>query len=238
MDLLEKTLDVSEATPKEARRLAQSLAISEIFRSIQGESTHAGRPCVFVRLAGCPLRCRWCDSAYAFGPGERMSLEAILERVGELGGDGALVEVTGGEPLAQPECPALLKALCDAGHEVLLETGGALDIAPVDPRAIKIVDVKCPGSGMAARNRWDNLERLGPRDEVKFVIADRADYEWARQAVAEHGLGGPRTTALFSPAWGLMDPAALAGWILEDRLDVRLQLQLHKQLWPGVERGI
>jgi 7-carboxy-7-deazaguanine synthase len=212
-----------------------TLLVCEIYRSIQGESTYAGRPCSFVRLTGCPLRCRWCDSAFAFHGGERLTLETIVEQVAALG--CGLVEVTGGEPLAQPACPDLLRRLCDAGLEVLLETSGALDIGPVDPRVIKIVDLKCPDSGEAARNRWENLALLGPRDEIKCVIASRADYEWARRMVEEFDLARARPTH-FSPAWGVLDPAELARWMLEDSLRVRLHLQLHKRLWPGRDRGI
>jgi 7-carboxy-7-deazaguanine synthase len=212
-----------------------TLQISEIYRSIQGESTHAGRPCAFVRLTGCPLRCVWCDTAFAFAGGECIELPAILERVAALG--VRLVEVTGGEPLAQPACLKLLTALCDAGHEVLLETSGALDIAPVDPRVVKILDIKCPGSGESARNRWENLKHLGARDEIKLVIADRADYEWARRIVGEFALADARPTH-FSPVWGRLDPAELADWILEDGLSARPHLQLHKLLWPNRRREV
>ena len=212
-----------------------TLLISELFRSIQGESTYAGRPCAFVRLTGCPLRCTWCDTTYAFHGGQRMSLDAILAAVAEFG--LPLVEVTGGEPLAQPNCRHLLTALCDAGHEVLLETSGALDIAPVDPRVVKIVDVKCPGSGEAAANRWNNFESLGPRDELKFVLAGRADYEWARAVIRDRALEGTRPL-LVSTVFGALDPADLAAWVLEDQLGVRLQVQLHKILWPNRTMGI
>jgi 7-carboxy-7-deazaguanine synthase len=211
------------------------LRVNEIFHSIQGESTFAGRPCVFVRLTGCQMRCTWCDTEYAFYDGGWMTVEQVLERV--RGFDCPLVEVTGGEPLLQPAVHPLLAALCDAGLEVLLETGGGLDIAPVDPRVRRIVDVKCPGSGEAANNRWENLAELRPIDEVKFVIADRADYDWARRVIADRGLEG-RCPLHFSPVHGRIELDALAGWILADRLPVRLSLQLHKYVWSPDARGV
>jgi 7-carboxy-7-deazaguanine synthase len=210
--------------------------VNELYASIQGESTYSGRPCVFVRLTGCPLRCSWCDSAYAFQGGERMALEEILARVSELG--LRLVEVTGGEPLVQPGCLELLTRLCDTGYEVLLETGGALDVSGVDARVVKIVDVKCPGSGEAAANRWANMDLLGPRDELKFVLAGREDYDWACGVLEEYGLEGAVRPIHFSPVHGRLEPAELARWILEDRLTVRLHLQWHKRIWPGLDRGI
>ena len=213
---------------------ARRLRIHEIFHSIQGESTHAGRPCVFVRLTGCQMRCVWCDTEYAFHEGGWMTLAEILDRVRSFG--CPLVEVTGGEPLLQPNVHPLLAALCDAGYEVLLETGGGLDIAPVDRRVRRIVDVKCPGSGEAANNRWENLADLRPTDELKFVIADRADYDWAKRVIEERGLAG-RCPIHFSPVWETMPPADLAAWILADRLPVRLALQQHKILW-GSARGV
>lgn len=209
------------------------LRIHEIFFSLQGESTRVGLPTVFVRLTGCPLRCGYCDTAYAFQGGSNMSVKQILERVAAHG--TRYVTVTGGEPLAQKECLALLRALCDAGYDVSLETGGALDIGPVDPRVSVILDIKTPGSGEAAKNRWDNLPLLKPRDEVKFVLCDRADYDWAKQVLAEHGVAD-KCTVLFSPVYGRLNPTELAEWILQDRLPVRIQLQLHKLLWgetPG-----
>ncbi len=212
-----------------------TLLVSELYASIQGESSHAGRPCGFIRLTGCPLRCVWCDTEHAFHGGRRMTIADVLETVSGWG--LRLVEVTGGEPLAQPACLALLRALGDAGYETLLETSGAIDVAGVDPRVIKIVDVKCPGSGEAEANRWENLDRLGPRDEIKFVLADRTDYDWARRVIAERGLAG-RPGLLFSPVHGRLDPAALARWMIEDRLPARLQIQLHKVLWPGRDRGV
>jgi len=213
---------------------APALVVNEIFHSIQGEATHAGIPCVFVRLTACDLRCRWCDTEYAFHAGESLAIPAILERVAAFG--CPLVEVTGGEPLLQRHTPDLVRALLEAGHEVLVETGGHLDIAVLDPRARVILDVKCPGSGEAAANRWENLDRLAPKDAVKFVIADRGDYDWARDTVRRLSLERS-APVFFSPVYGELDPVRLAGWILEDRLPVRLQLQIHKLLWgdrPGV----
>lgn len=211
------------------------LLVSEIYASIQGESTFVGLPCAFVRLTGCPLRCVWCDTEYAFHGGTRIAVSEIVERVLAFG--LPLVEVTGGEPLAQPECLALLRSLCDAGLKVLLETSGAIEVSGVDPRVVKIVDVKCPGSGEERSNRWENLAALGPRDEVKFVLAGREDYDYARRVIAERRLAG-RVGVLFSPVHGAIDPAELARWIGEDRLPVRLQLQLHKILWPAATRGV
>jgi 7-carboxy-7-deazaguanine synthase len=221
------------ADPRLALPAADRLRVTEVFLSIQGESTFAGRPCVFVRLTGCQMRCRWCDTEYAFHGGEWRSRDEVLAAVAAYG--CPLVELTGGEPLLQPGAPALLTALCDRGHEVLLETGGGLDIAGVDPRVRRIVDVKCPGSGEAAANRWQNLELLRPTDEVKMVIADEADYRWARRVVEERRLA-ERCPVLFSPVAGELEPRQLAEWILRDRLPVRFQLQLHKLLW-GNEPG-
>ncbi|MGA9115170.1 MAG: radical SAM protein [Bacteroidota bacterium] len=212
-----------------------SCVVSEIFHSIQGESTHAGRPCVFVRLAFCNLRCTWCDTAYAFEGGETLAVEAILARVAAFG--CRLVEVTGGEPLAQESAPVLLRELCDAGYEVLLETGGSCDIGGVDPRVKRIVDFKCPGSGMDGRNLWANARTLGPGDEVKFVIAGREDFDWAAAKVREHALDR-RCPVLFSPVSGMLPPADLARWILEGGLPVRLQLQMHKHIWEPAMRGV
>lgn len=211
------------------------LRVNEIFHSIQGESTHAGRPCVFVRLTYCDLRCSYCDTEYAFFEGSERSLDDI---VAEVGGHGCrLVEVTGGEPLIQRETIALLERLLAAGHEVLLETSGAWPVEDVPEGVRVIMDLKTPGSGMVGRNRWENLRHLDAADEIKFVICDRADYEWARGVVGEHGLAD-RHAVLFSPEWGGLDPAALAGWILADRLAVRLQLQLHKHIWSPTARGV
>ena len=211
------------------------LKIYEIFYSLQGESTFAGRPCVLVRLTGCQMRCSWCDTEYAFHGGEWQTLPQVLEAVAGFG--CPLVEVTGGEPLLQPACLPLLTALCDAGYEVLLETGGGLDIAPVDARARRILDIKCPASGESGNNRWENLGHLRSTDEVKFVVANRADYEWARGVIAERALAGV-CPLHFSPVWESCPPAELAAWILADRLPVRLTLQQHKILWGKDTRGV
>jgi len=210
------------------------MRITEIFHSIQGESSHVGRPCVFVRLAGCNLRCRWCDSEYTFTGGERMSIDEVMARVESYG--CRLVEITGGEPLAQGEAFELIAKLCDDHFEVLIETSGSIDIEPVDRRAKIILDVKCPGSGEAAKNRWENLEVLRPHDEIKFVIADRADYDFARRIVAERNLD--RWTVLFSPVWGELEMKTLAEWMLADRVEARLQTQLHKHIWGAEARGV
>lgn len=211
------------------------LKVTEIFHSIQGESTHAGRPCVFVRLTGCPLRCTWCDTAYAFYGGRDFTENDVIEQVRAFG--CPLVEVTGGEPLSQPEACSLLARLCDEGFEVLLETSGAIDTAGVDRRVRVVLDVKCPGSGMAERMHWPNLERLAPQDEVKFVIKDRGDYEWARDLIRRRDLTA-RCTVLVSPVFGETDPRQLAEWVLADRLPVRFQLQLHKHVWAPDMRGV
>jgi 7-carboxy-7-deazaguanine synthase len=212
------------------------LTINEIFHSIQGESTHTGRPCVFVRLTACDLRCSWCDTPYAFTEGRKMSLEEVVEKVETY--ECGLVEITGGEPLLQREVYPLMDRLLGSGKTVMVETGGHLSIEQVPAPVIKIVDVKCPGSGEAHRNDWANLDRLAPHDEVKFVIKDRADYEYARGVVAKHGLSGRVAAVLFSPVHGVMDSRELAAWILEDRLDVRLQLQAHKFIWGADVRGV
>lgn len=209
------------------------LKITEIFLSVQGESSSVGWPTVFVRLTGCPLRCHYCDTAYAFHGGQWMSLDDIVAEVSRLGAHH--VCVTGGEPLAQKNCLPLLTRLCDAGHRVSLETSGAIDIGGVDPRVVRVVDIKTPASGEVARNLWANLDALLPHDEIKFVLCDRADYDWARERLAEHGLA-QRCAVLFSPSQGQIDAGQLAEWILADRLPVRFQLQLHKVLWgnaPG-----
>lgn len=212
----------------------QRLRVNEIFYSLQGESTRAGLPCVLIRLTGCHLRCRWCDTAYAFYEGEWLSRAEVLARVAAFG--CPLVELTGGEPLLQPGALPLLVDLCDAGYEVLLETSGALDISTVDPRVRRIVDVKCPGSGEAERNHWPNLDVLRRNDEIKLVVADEADYRWARDLVLARELQR-RCPVHFSPVAGGLAPAQLAEWILRDHLPVRLQLQLHKLLW-GAARGV
>jgi 7-carboxy-7-deazaguanine synthase len=221
-------------TAPAAPAVAPRLLVNEIFYSLQGESTLAGRPCVLVRLTGCQMRCSWCDTEYAFYEGEWKTLDEVLADVEAFG--CPLVELTGGEPLLQPGTLPLLAALADRGYEVLLETGGGLDIAGVDPRVRRILDLKCPGSGEAPANRWQNLDLLTPRDEVKFVIADQRDYLWARDVVQERRLAAV-CPVHFSPVWGACDPAELAAWILRDRLPVRLQLQLHKLLWPQRSRG-
>jgi 7-carboxy-7-deazaguanine synthase len=209
------------------------LRIHEIFHSLQGEASRIGLPTVFVRLTGCPLRCGYCDTAYAFQGGHNMTQAQILEQVAGYG--TRHVTVTGGEPLAQKECLPLLAALCDAGYDVSLETGGSLDISGVDPRVSVILDIKTPGSGEAEKNLWANLDRLKPSDEVKFVLCDQADYAWAKQVLAERGLAD-KCAVLFSPVYGRLDATALADWILRDRLPVRMQVQLHKILW-GEEPG-
>jgi len=216
--------DASAATP---------LRLTEIFLSLQGETSRAGLPTVFVRLSGCPLRCRWCDTPYSFQGGETVPLATLLTRVAEYG--GSTVCVTGGDPLAQKNCLPLLTALCDAGYSVSLETSGALDVGKVDPRVSRIVDIKPPGSGEAARNRWENIAHLTPRDEIKFVLANRADYDWACEVIRVRNLVRV-CPVLLSPVLGELPPAQLAEWILADRLPVRMQVQLHKILWgntPG-----
>lgn len=205
------------------------LRVTEIFHSLQGEARTVGRPTVFVRLTGCPQRCVWCDTEYAFQGGEKRSLDDILDQVA---GHGAhYVTVTGGEPLAQPNCLPLLSALCDRGHEVSLETGGAMDIAPVDERVSVVMDLKAPGSGEQHNNRLDNIPHLRPHHQVKFVLADRRDYDWARFMLDQHQLAARVSDVLFSPVHGQLSGADLADWIVADRLPVRFQLQLHKLLW-------
>lgn len=209
-----------------------SLKITEIFRSVQGESDSAGWPTVFVRLTGCPLRCVWCDTAYAFQGGEWMEIDSVMQRVADLG--TRHVCVTGGEPLAQKRCLELLKGLCNAGHSVSLETSGALPVAEVDPRVVKVLDLKAPGSGESGRNLWANLDDLQRHDQIKFVIADRADFDWAAEQIRTHDLA--RWDVLLSPVWETLPPSTLADWLLESELEARLQVQLHKVLWgdqPG-----
>jgi 7-carboxy-7-deazaguanine synthase len=210
-----------------------SLRISEIFFSLQGETSRVGLPTVFVRLTGCPLRCTYCDTSYAFTGGETMTLAAILQEVASHA--PRYVTVTGGEPLAQKNCLLLLRALCDAGYQVSLETGGALDVRGVDARVAKVLDIKTPGSGEMEKNLWGNLEHLRAHDEIKFVLCDEADYQWAKQVVNEHQLV-QRCEVLFSPTQGQLAPKDLAEWILRDHLPVRMQVQLHKILW-GNEVG-
>lgn len=213
----------------------QTLRITEIFHSIQGESTYAGQLCVFIRLTGCPLRCTWCDTEYSFYGGTFLTIDEILSKVRDYGCQ--LVEVTGGEPLAQPAALPLIARLCDAGYTVLIETSGAIDVQPVDQRARLILDVKCPDSGMTDRMHWPNLAYLTAKDEAKFVLASRADYEWARGIVAQYRLPD-RCTVLFSPVFGSLDLRPLAEWILADRLSVRFQLQMHKYIWAPDMRGV
>tara|TARA_B100000614_G_scaffold174260_1_gene155610 strand:- start:1048 stop:1689 length:642 start_codon:yes stop_codon:yes gene_type:complete len=209
------------------------LRLTEIFHSLQGEARTVGRPTVFVRLTGCPQRCVWCDTEYAFQGGEKWPLERILEDVDRRG--ARYVTVTGGEPLAQPNCLPLLTALCDKGYEVSLETGGAMDIAPVDERVSVVMDLKAPGSGEQHNNRLDNIAHLRPHHQVKFVLAHRRDYDWARFMLDQHGLAERVSDVLFSPVHGQLDGAELADWIVADRLPVRFQLQLHKLLWNDAQ---
>jgi 7-carboxy-7-deazaguanine synthase len=213
------------------------LRVTEIFRSIQGESTHAGRPCSFVRLTGCPMRCVWCDSEYTFTGGEHVSIDDVMAQVRAFGCQ--LVEVTGGEPLAQREAFKLIERLCDEGYEVLIETGGYVSTEEVDERAKLILDVKCPDSGEEARNYWPNLERLRAElDEVKFVVASRADWDYAREVIRRYELERRTRAVLISPVWGAVDLEALADWVSSSGMNVRLQLQMHKQIWGAETRGV
>jgi 7-carboxy-7-deazaguanine synthase len=212
------------------------LTINEIFHSIQGESTHAGEPCVFVRLTACDLRCSWCDTPYAFHEGRKMSVDEVVARV-EAFGCGT-VEITGGEPLLQSDVYGLMDRLLEDGRKVLVETGGHISTDRVPEGVIKIVDVKCPGSGESHRMHWANLDRLSPRDEVKFVIRDRVDYEYARRVICERGLSRRCAAVLLSPVHGVLSPRDLAEWVLEDRLPVRVQLQIHKFIWDPETRGV
>jgi 7-carboxy-7-deazaguanine synthase len=215
--------------------MSERILINEIFYSIQGESTFAGLPCVLVRTTGCQMRCRWCDTTYSFYQGRWMTLEQVLDEVRRFG--CPLVEITGGEPLLQPAAHTLMQRLCDAGYEVLVETGGGLDIGAVDPRVRRIVDVKCPASGEADHNHWPNLDQLRPTDQLKFVIAGRDDYEWARELVRRRDLTA-RCPVLFSPVHSELELEPLAAWVLEDRLAVRIQVQLHKLIWGAATRGV
>jgi 7-carboxy-7-deazaguanine synthase len=212
------------------------LTVNEIFHSIQGESTHAGRPCVFVRLTACDLRCRWCDTPYAFHEGRKMSVDDVIADVESRGCD--VVEVTGGEPLLQPDVYPLMQRLLDSGKTVLIETGGHRSIADVPAGVIRIMDVKCPGSGESAHNNFENFAHLTNTDEVKFVIADRADYEYARDLVKRENLLGKVNAVLFSPVHGELDPRTLSEWVIADRLPVRVQLQMHKYIWSPTTRGV
>ncbi len=219
----------------------RTLRVTEIFHSIQGESTWAGVPCTFVRLTGCPLRCVWCDTAYAFHGGERMTLEEVIARVAAFPAD--VVEITGGEPLSHPAAYELADRLLAEGYTVLVETSGAIDVAPLAEGVHKIMDLKCPGSGESHRNRWENLEHLTGRDEIKFVVKDRADYEWTRDTIRGRGLDrrveeGTLRALLVSPVWGDIDLEDLAAWILEDALPVRFQVQLHKLIWGAERTGV
>jgi 7-carboxy-7-deazaguanine synthase len=217
------------------------LRVTEIFHSVQGESTWAGLPCTFIRLTGCPLRCTWCDTEYAFHGGEKMTLDAIISRVREIG--TPVVEITGGEPLIHRNAFVLAERLVDEGFTVLVETSGAIDVSPLDPRVHRIMDLKCPGSGEESRNMWSNLDHLTGRDEIKFVIAGREDYEWARAVIRDRALDrrverGELRALLFSPVWESMDFRELAQWVLEDRLPVRYQIQLHKIIWGANVHGV
>ena len=212
------------------------LTVNEIFYSIQGESDHVGRPCVFVRLTACDLRCVWCDTPYAFHEGRKFEVSEIVAEVERY--RCGLVEITGGEPLLQEDVYPLMDRLLESGVTVLLETGGHLSVARVPPAVIKVIDVKCPGSGETDRNAWDNLSRLEGHDQVKFVITDRVDYEFARDLVRQHGLETRCAALLFSPVHGVLPPARLADWVLADRLPVRLQVQLHKYVWGAETRGV
>lgn len=212
------------------------LTISEIYRSIQGESTHTGRPCVFVRLTACNLRCDWCDTPYAFTGGTRMSVDEVVAAVEAEG--GGLVEITGGEPLLQPDVVPLMERLVAAGAEVLLETGGHMPLDDVPDEVAVVMDVKCPGSGEAARMHWPNLDQLSPRDEVKFVIRDRADFEYACSVLERHEIAARAGAVHFSPVHGVLPPAELAAWMLARRVPARLQLQAHKYIWDPARRGV
>lgn len=213
----------------------EKMRITEIYHSIQGESTYVGLPCVFVRLTGCSLRCSWCDTAYAFHGGTDMPIDHICERVQSY--DTALVEITGGEPLDQPDVFPLVQRLCNEGYEVLIETSGAIDITPLDTRAHVIMDVKCPASSMTKYMYWENLNAIQLKDEVKFVLADRTDYEWAISVIDDYRLGS-RCPILFSPVFGILEPQILSDWVLHDRLKVRVQLQLHKYIWDPQAQGV
>lgn len=213
-----------------------TLVIHEIYASIQGESTFAGLPCTFVRTTGCNLRCSWCDSPHAFYTGTRMKREEVLAKALATGTE--LVELTGGEPLLQPGVVPLLTELCDAGRTVLIETSGEADVSKVDPRVHKIMDLKAPGSGESHRNRWSNLDHIGPRDEIKFVLAGREDYEWMRAVVHERDLPKRTKNLLASTVFGKLASKDLVAWVLEDRLPVRVQLQMHKYIWDPNATGV
>ena len=214
----------------------QKLTVNEIYQSVQGESTWAGLPCVFVRLTFCDLRCTYCDTEYAFYEGNKMTLEEIVDKVRDFG--CPLVEVTGGEPLLQPNCVPLLARLCDAGFTVLLETSGSHDIAPVDARVHRIMDLKTPSSGECSRNLYANIAHLTERDEVKFVIGSREDYEWTREKMREHDLAAKVRAVLLSPVFGKISPSDIVAWMLEDKMPARFQLQMHKFIWEPRARGV
>jgi 7-carboxy-7-deazaguanine synthase len=232
---------------QEADAMAATLRVNETFHSIQGEGLRAGEPCFFIRLSGCPLRCAWCDTAYAFREGSPRSIASLVQEAQRTA--CPLIQVTGGEPLAQKGCLTLVHALCDAGFTVTIETSGALDISPLDARCVRIMDLKCPASGECARNLWSNLDHLTRRDEVKFVIADRGDYEWAKACLLQHRLHERVAAVLMSAAWAQpagneiagsegLSHRTLAEWVLADRLPVRLQVQLHKVIWDPQARGV
>lgn len=222
--------DVLDSHPQE------TVTVTELYKSVQGESTWAGLPCIFIRLTGCNLRCVWCDTAYAFHSGRKVSIGEIVAKCAAL--DCPLVEITGGEPLLQEHCGTLAQCLLDGGMTVLCETSGALPLSRLPNAVIKIMDLKCPGSGECEKNDWANIALLSPRDEVKFVIADRRDYEWSRETLRRHDLASRCKAALFSPVFGSLEPRALVEWILEDKLAVRFQLQLHKFVWPPDQKGV
>ena len=215
--------------------LSDTLIINEIFFSIQGESTRIGLPCVFVRLTACDLRCAWCDTVYAFHEGTEMKIDIIVNKVKEY--QCRLVEITGGEPLFQDNVHILMKRLCDENYDVMIETGGHRNISAIDPRVKRIMDIKCPGSLMDKRNRWENIEALTGRDEVKFVIADEIDYDWAKEVMKKYNLTA-RCTILMSPVFGTIENRTLAEWILRDHLPVQFQLQIHKYIWDPATRGV
>jgi 7-carboxy-7-deazaguanine synthase len=225
----------SEPSPKSTIPKERRLRITEIYASIQGESTHVGKPCVFVRLTGCNLRCTWCDSEFTFTGGTHMDIDDVVAKAHEFGVH--TVEVTGGEPLAQKNAIPLMEALLARGHEVLLETSGSLPIAPVPDAVHVIMDLKAPDSGEEAANLWENIDALAPNDEVKFVLASRRDYDWAAEVVGRYDLSA-RCCVLFSPVWGSIEPQDLVAWVLQDGLDVRVQLQLHKVIWPADAQGV
>ena len=215
---------------------SDTVKINEIFYSIQGESSNAGRPCVFVRLSGCDLRCVYCDTQYAYDEGQKMTLADIMEKVSSYNCN--LIEITGGEPLLQKNVLPFMTRLCDTGYEVLLETGGHRDIGGVDRRVRRIMDIKCPSSGESAKNRWENIDHLKQTDEVKFVIGGREDYQWALNVISKYKLNNI-CPVLFSPVYGKMNLRQLAEWILQDSLpNVRMQLQMHKYIWPTEQRGV